>query len=346
MFNPLNAVRSNGTEPKPVQAGICTGPNTFGAKVLDHIDSLQPAFAMDLPTHSHPDTDLGGDPIGAAQLAKMAKADWQDHASHTLSDARDGVISVESLGGSGYLAHALGDCPEKVIRPVVNVAVGSHRLTGDNGGPQPVEAVTAALSYSQLERGTILLSNRAIEEGYGAIPEQIAEFIAALVRHDLADLETGFYTGWHETVPTNGLDQFNVGTLLAQAKHQGSCWFSPEEFLWWESTDECPAFDEATESIQVFGLLPPEYDRATVQSVNSMIQTVFVDGLDRGHLVVLKTLDEAWIEELQRGPEWLRTQVEQGGNRYAARWGGLVEKHGLGDDPLEALDRFRTRHLA
>jgi hypothetical protein len=346
MLNLLANIRSNGTDYESIQAGVCTGPNTFGTKTLQHLEALQPAFAMDLPIHRHADTDLGGDPIAGVQLARMAKSEWQEQATHALTNARSGVITVESIGGSGYLAHSLGHCPEKVVRPVVNVIVGSHRLTGNNGGPQPVEAVTAALSYPQINRGTILLSNRAVEEGYGTVPKQVAEFVASLVRHDLADLETGFYTGWHESIPTNGLDQFNVGTLLAQARQNGSCWFDPDEFLWWKSSEELPAFENDVTSTQVFGLLPPDYDQAAVQNVNATIRSEFVEGLDSAHLVVLKTLNEEWIEELRRGPDWVRRQVEIGGNRYASRWAGLADKHGLGDDPMAALEQFRGTHLA
>lgn len=345
MINPLNQIRSNGTAPKQLPVGVCTGPNTFGTRVLEHVEQLQPAFAMDIPVHGHSDTDLGGDPIAGAQLAKMAKNEWQTHAGHGLADARAGVVSVESIGGSGFLAHSLANCPEKVIRPVVNIIVGSHRLTATNGGPQPVEAVTAALSYSQINRGTILLSNRAVEEGYGAIPRQVAELVATIVHYDLADLETGYFTGWHETIPINGMDQFNVGSLLAQARQNGKCWFDPDEFIWWDPPKDVQPFDPETSSIQSFALLPPEYDRASVQSVHATLQTEFIEGLDAGHLVVLKTINEEWIDELRRGHEWLRAQIEQDRNRYASRWAGLVEKHGLGENTEQALDRYCETHL-
>jgi hypothetical protein len=189
------------------------------------------------------------------------------------------------------------------------------------------------------------LSNRAEEEGYGAIPEHVARLIATLIRQDLADLETGYYSGFYEPVPTNGLDQFNVGTLLSQAQQNGACWLHPEDFLWWRSPKELPPFDESS-ATEVFALLPPEYDRAAVQSMNSLIQTAYAPGLKQAHLVVLRTLSDQWVAELQRGPDWLEEQIADGSNRFASRWAGLVDKHGLGEDPVEALAEFRGRYLA
>lgn len=330
-----------------IDVGICTGPNSFGHKVLGHIDDLGDSFVMDAPVYSPSDTNMGSDPIAAAQLAPMAKEEWHREASERLVDARNGVINVSSLGGSGLLAAEFADYPRKVIRPVLNVVVGSHRLAAINDGPQPVEAVTAALTYPRLRRGTVLLSNRATQEGYRAVPQQVAEFVATLARQDLNDLETGFFTGYHQSIPAFGADQFRVGTLLSAAEHEGTLWFDPEDYLWWKSPEEVPPFDESSTTL-MFALLPPEYDRAAVHSTNALIETEFVPGLEEGHLVVLKSLSQAWIDELRRGPDWLRRQVvagaEGGGNQFAARWTGLVEKQGLRGGPVAALDDFRERY--
>lgn len=342
MFKKINPFRKS-HEFKQVETCVCTGPNTFGHKVLDLIEDLQQPFATHVYTHSHRDTDLGADPIAATQLATMADGDWQDSATGPLTEARDGAIEVSSLGGSGFLAHSLADCPEKIIRPVVNVVVGSHRLRPANDGPQPVEAVTAALSYPHVDRGTILLSNRAEEDGYGEIPEKVARLLMTLVHQDLADLETGVYSAFYEPVPTSGLDQFNVGTLLSQAVQDGEPWFDPEDYLWWRSPEELPPFDE-TSATEIFALLPPEYDRAAIQSMNSLIQTAYAPGLEEAHIVVLRSLSEEWVEELQEGPAWLEAQLENNPNPFASRWKGLVEKHGLGDDPIVALAEFRDRY--
>ena len=343
MFNRFK----NGTNRERIDVGICTGPNSFGHKVLGHIDDLGDSFTMDPPTYFPSDTNMGSDPIAAAQLAPMAKEEWHDGASAHLVDARNGVINVSSLGGSGLLAAEFADYPRKVIRPVLNVVVGSHRLAAINDGPQPVEAVTAALTYPRLQRGTILLSNRATQEGYGAIPRQVAEFVATLARQDLNDLETGFFTGYHTSIPASGMDQFKVGTLLSAAEHEGTFWFDPADYLWWKSADEVPPFDASSTTL-MFALLPPAYDRAAVHSVNAMIETKFVEGLERGHLVVLKTLSQEWVDELRQGPEWLRRQVvdaaDGGGNQFASRWTGLVEKQGLRGGPVEALDDFCERY--
>ena len=335
------------TNRQPIDVGVCTGPNSFGHKVLDHVDALGEQFAMDPPAYSPADTNMGSDPIAAAQLAPMAKGEWHREASERLVGAKNGVVNVSSLGGSGLLAAEFANYPRKVIRPVLNVVVASHRLAAVNDGPQPVEAVTAALTYPRLRRGTVLLSNRATQEGYGAVPEQVAEFIATLARQDLNDLETGFFTGYHTSIPASGMDQFKVGTLLSAAEHEGECWFDPDDYLWWESKADVSPFDASSTTL-MFALLPPEYDRAAVHSVNAMIETKFVEGLEQGHLVVLKTLSQEWIDELRRGPEWLRRQVvdaaDGGGNQFASRWAGLVEKQGLRGGPVAALDDFCERY--
>lgn len=341
MINTFNPFGTD-SEFETVETCVCTGPNTFGHKVLDIIENLQQPFATRIPTHRHRDVDLGADPVAATQLATMAGGDWHDSAADALTDARDGAIAVSSLGGSGFLAHSLADCPEKVIRPVVNVVVGSFRLRPTNDGPQPVDAVTTALSYPYIDRGTILLSNRAETDGYGEIPDKVARLIMTLIHQDVADLETGVYSAFYEPVPI-GHDQFNVGTLLSQAVQNGDPWLDPEDFLWWEDAEEVPPFDE-TSATEVFALLPPEYDRAAVQSMNSLIQTAYTADLEQAHIVVLRSLSERWVNELQQGPDWLEAQLNTNPNPFASRWKGLVEKHGLGDDPIEALDDFRDRY--
>ena len=336
------------TNRKPIDVGVCTGPNSFGHTVLERIDGLGEAFVMDAPAYAPSDTNMGSDPIAAAQLAPMAKGEWHSQVSEQLVDARNGAINVASLGGSGLLAAEFADYPRKVIRPVLNVVVGSHRLAAINDGPQPVEAVTAALTYPRLQRGTVLLSNRATQEGYDAVPTQVAEFIATLARQDLNDLETGFFTGYHTSIPASGAeDQFRVGTLLSAAEHEGTLWFDPEDYLWWRSAEEVPPFDESSTAL-MFALLPEGYKRAAVHSSNALIETKFIPGLEQGHLVVLKALSQEWIDELRRGPEWLRRQVvdgaDGGGNQFASRWAGLVEKQGLRGGPVAALDDFCERY--
>ena len=65
-------------------------------------------------------------------------------------------------------------------------------------------------------------------------------------RQDLNDLETGFFTGYHPSIPASGMDQFKAGMLLSAAEHEGTFWFDSANYLWWRSADDISPFDESS----------------------------------------------------------------------------------------------------
>lgn len=322
--------------------GLSVPPNTFAHETLDALEADGfDDLAVRLPVLAHADINLGGGPFAAAQLARTSRSAWrEEEADHYVG--LESALHAATLGGTGYLAHRFAGVPRKVDTTVdvLEVLVCSDDVAFDR---KAQTTVAQALAYPFIENGTVLLSNRVRESSEARVASDVGHLLATVAREDIADFQHYCFTGQYRRIEVAGnrRTKTDFARILGQVARDDP-WFDPADWMWWTPDDDPgPALGDDHE-VKVIAVVPRGYEDVNLDGHGS-VHAVPADVEDI-HVVVLKTLNREWVDELRvGGVRWLRREIRTGGNKFAALWESFAKQRGL-RDPLAAFDEFVRSH--
>jgi hypothetical protein len=321
------------------------------------MEEFESAFGIDSWVVVDPDPDLHRNPLRAVhalgQLDEELKTNRRPVADYTST-----TIDVHAVGGTGFLLwRHIAEGMD--LNGAIDWLVQSHRLQrAAHAGrdPAPRQQLLAALAYARIGPGSVLLDQPLRQYGYTGVPTRVARMLTTASHFDWTDFEHGIYSVGYDEVrlpfPHQGTSLANrcdATAAVARATSELEVQFDPAAWAFWRDD---PATAPPTRGPSTVRVLVPHWidDGEFVSTVadecgaGRTTEVVYAD-VDRVHLLTLRRLNDAWLEELRReAVDYVDNRINAGDNPVAAEWRCVCEQSGA-THPVQRWDRYRARFV-